>query len=300
MNIRFVTQCGGELGEDMPAAADVPGAGGGGTDPLETAFGVGDRAVLLGVRFEREDHIRELGGVGRGHREVDHEVGGFEGLAPALGVGEVAERVDSVKDDCANLARDQARLDFLDVTTGFGFREAGARVRKAADLAQTAGVGDIGNLDQARFLLTTEVEDAGQLEQRLDRSRAVFTAPDPLTPDHDRVGGVLEQAGDAVGGTGLDLVEQVREVPGRIARLDALDFGGAAVEGGRPLGGDRQRGAVATDRLANPQVKGRSRVDRVVAQYQHHIGVVDVNDPGLGGRVIEADPLVAADRGSRP
>ena len=49
-----------------------------------------------------------------------------------------------------------------------------------------------------------------------------------------------------------------------------------------------------------PAGKGRSRVDRVVAQYQHHIGVVDVSDQAWVAGSSEADPLVAADRGSRP
>ena len=51
---------------------------------------------------------------------------------------------------------------------------------------------------------------------------------------------------------------------------------GAAVEGGGPLGGDEQLGAVAADGLADPQLDDRHLVHRVAAEDEDRAGVVDL------------------------
>ena len=68
----------------------------------------------------------------------------------------------------------------------------------------------------------------------------------------------------------------------------AGDRAGAAVERGRAVGRDRQAGAVAADRLADPQVEDRRAVQRVGADDEDRVGVVDVADPGRDPRVGEA------------
>ena len=61
---------------------------------------------------------------------------------------------------------------------------------------------------------------------------------------------------------------------------------GAAVERGRAVGRDGEPGAVAAHRLADPQVEDRRAVQRVGADDEDRVGVVDVTDPrrelGLG------------------
>ena len=81
---------------------------------------------------------------------------------------------------------------------------------------------------------------------------------------------------------------------GGLAGGVAGDRLGAAVERGRALGRDRQPGAVAADRLADAEVEDRRAVQRVGAEDEDHVGLVDVADPrreiGLG----EPDQRLAA------
>ena len=222
---------------------------------------------------------------------------------PALGVVEVADRVDVAEDQRLDLAGLEGGADLVGGAARLGRREAGPEVLGAADLAEPAGVRGAGNLVEAAALHAVEAEDVGEAEQRLGDLLAVVAGEHPLAPDdHDRAG-VAQRVREA-GGVGFVVAGADRgakaldEAAGRAGRV-ALGLEaaarvdrGAAVEGGRALGRDEQLGAVAADRLADPQLDDRHLVHRVAAEDEDRAGVVDVGggdgelrggEPGAGG-----------------
>ena len=128
-----------------------------------------------------------------------------------------------------------------------------------------------------------EAERGGEVEQGGDG--AVALAGDALAPEHDDALGVLEglgqRRGDVLGAA--QSRRQLGDEVGGAAGSEAGDRLGAAVERGRPLGRDRESGAVAADRLADAQVEDRRAVQGVGAEDEDHVGVVDVAN--LGGEV---------------
>ena len=108
------------------------------------------------MRLEREYHVSELGGVGRSHREVNDEIGVLEGASPAVGVGEITQRINPVENDRPDVTRFESGPDRLDVPAGFDFCQTRAGVGQATDLAETAGIGDLGDLDQSGLFLACE------------------------------------------------------------------------------------------------------------------------------------------------
>ncbi len=167
--------------------------------------------------------------------------------------------------------------------------EPGAGVRKAAGLAQAAGVGGVGDLEQAGALGARRVERGGEVEQGRG---ALAVAADALAPDDDDLAGVAQALGQRRGDVfgAAEAPRQLGEEVGGLARGVAGDRLGAAVERGRALGGDEQLGAVAADRLADAQVEDRRAVQRVGAEDEDRVGVVDVARPGPRGWAGRAGP----------
>ena len=129
----------GQLDQGLPAGADVAGGGTLRAKPLQAAVGVGDGALLLGVGLGGEDHVGVLRGLVVEHRDRDDELGVLQGLAPALRVGVVADRVDVGEDRGGELAGLERLADRGGVAAGRGLGEARGRRRGAAGLARGRG-----------------------------------------------------------------------------------------------------------------------------------------------------------------
>ena len=114
---------------------------------------MGDGAVFLGVGLEREEDVG-LGAVAFSNIEKQTtKSAAVIAASQAVGVGEVAQRVDAEEDQAVELAVDSSAARISSV----GLREplpgvaleARAGVGQAAGLAQAAGVGEVGDFEQA-------------------------------------------------------------------------------------------------------------------------------------------------------
>ncbi len=127
-----------------------------------------------------------------------------QGSVPSLGVREVAEGVDAEEDQRLELAgleqrdrpvsmpRARSRLARSPAASSLP-PQSRAGVGKAAGLAQAAGVGEVGNLQQPTSSFPLQAERPRQIKQGVDSSFPF--APDPLAPDHDDPLGPLEHVG---------------------------------------------------------------------------------------------------------
>ena len=287
----LVAERGGELGEHLPDRAHEAGAGDSGAQALQATVGMGDGALLLGVGLGREDDVGRLrGGVLEG-RDREHGAGLVQRLGPARAVGQVADRVGVREDDAVELAVEQALLDLLEVAARLGVREPRSGAGQAADLAHAAGVAALGDREGAAAV-GPAVERVDAVAKRVQRRGAVAAAAQRLTPDH-QCPTRAELAGQpfgigavrALGGwVGTELGFKCGQELRRLARQIAGGLLGAAVERGRPLGGDHQPQLGVADGLAQAQVEDRHRVQRIGADQQHRLGPVDVGDRGAERR----------------
>ena len=159
------------------------------------------------------------------------------------------------------------------------FAEARAGVGQAAGLAQAAGVGGVGDFEEAGAVGACASSAAAS------SSRAAAPLPSRATRSPQRTTTLpasrrLSASGVATFSAPPTARGQLADEVGGLAGGVAGDRLGAAVERGRALGRDRQAGAVAADRLADAQVEDRRAVQRVGAEDEDHVGVVDVARPG--------------------
>ncbi len=88
------SDAGGDVGQHRPSRAHLAGMGDRGAQALDAPVGVGDRALLLGVRLGGEDHVGVLGQALGQHRGVRHHHPDLvQGALPQGAVGELADRV---------------------------------------------------------------------------------------------------------------------------------------------------------------------------------------------------------------
>ena len=180
-----------------------------GADALQAAVGVGDGALLLGVRLGRDVDVGGLGGRAVEHRDAEGEVGGGEGGPPALGIVEVADRIDVGEDQGLDLARLERGADLGGRTPAGGdLGEAGAEVLGAADLAEAAAVGGERDLVEAAAVHAVEAEHVGEAQQGGGDLLAVVAGEHALAPDDDDRAGVAQGVGETRGlgvrGAGTD------------------------------------------------------------------------------------------------
>ena len=259
-----------------------------------------DGALLLGVGLGAEDDVR---GLGRGVLEVrdrEHGARAAQRLGPAGTVGEVADRIRVDEDEAVELAVEEPLLDLLEPAAVIGAGEAGAEAGQRAGLAGAPRVRALRDRQHAAALRAA-VERLGDLDERVEGRAPGAAAADALAPDHQRLARA-QLAGDAfciannsrhvlgfacgpVGrGPLAELRRQLVEERGRLAGQVAGGFLGAAVERGRAVGRDHQPGARMANRLAQPQVEDRHRVEGVGADQQDRLGVVDRGDRGAQSR----------------
>jgi len=82
-----------DLGQRRPAAADLAGVGDRGSQPLQAAVGVHDRALLLGIGVGGEDHVGVLAQPVGQHRGVGHHQRRADGAGVVSGTVAYRERM---------------------------------------------------------------------------------------------------------------------------------------------------------------------------------------------------------------
>ncbi len=160
---------------------------------------MGQRPLLLGVALGRQVDVRGAAGFAREQRDVERELRGAERALPALGIVEVADRVDVGEDHGVEITGLERSADLVRGAARLGRGVAGAGLFGAADLAEAAAVRRRGDLIEAGAVSAVEAEDVGEAEQRLGDLLAIGAAEDPLAPDdHDRAV-VAERVGEPGG-----------------------------------------------------------------------------------------------------
>ena len=194
---RLVAEAEGQFGEPLPPVTGVARVGDARTDALDAAVGVGDGALLLGVRLAGKEHVRLAARGVSEHPDLQDEIGGAQGCAPAIGIGKFADRIDVPKDQRVELLRLERVADLRRAHALRGLGEAGACGRQAADLAQAARVASLGHLEEARAV-GRQVERVGACDQRREGALAVGTVTDPFAVDDHGLAGP-ERSSDPLG-----------------------------------------------------------------------------------------------------
>ena len=258
---------------------------------------MGDRALLLGEGLGREVDVGVLGAGGAERRDAQGEVRRADRARPALGVVEVADRVDVPEDQRLELAR-------LERLADLGGRAAGR------DLAACRGRtsrrsrprGDRGRWRERGHLAAGRPPPCRRCRgrrrgraapgRRRGRSRrpSIRSLQTTTTGPASRSAAAKPFSSSPWAIAVRSSAQEAGGPAGRVApRLEAAARAdrGAAVECGRALGGDEQLGAVAAHGLADPQLEDRHLVHRVAADDEDRAGVVDVGHrdaPARAGR----------------
>ncbi len=180
----------------------------------------------------------------------------------------------------------------------------GASAGEHSRLGEAAAVGLLGDPDQAGAVALAEPQRIGQLEQGLGGLVAGRARDEARAEDDHQRGVGAEQRRDRVRLLGArvaaarrrrDRAQEIRALAGRVAR----DRVGAAVERRRALGGDPEPQPHVADRLADAQVEDRHLVQRVGAENQYGLGVVDVVHARRERGVVEAAQRLGAGTAAR-